>query len=427
MSVYEATPTRFVLLGDSAWVKFQNAFVSLIFLTSFYVKIEPELCDLVFFLALAVFYRSGLKITPTIMPLTALLILYNVGGILSYMKVRDDLEFESYKFVFTTFYMSLSGIFFAAYITEAPAKHYLLIMRAYWTGATIAAILGLIGYFHFTPYSTYFTLFDRAIGGFKDPNVFSTYLVLPAVGMLQALALGTIRRTPLNFLRVGIILMGLFLAFSRGAWINITLSTTLMMVLTFFLAPTLKSRANIAFSAVAAVGAVVVMIILLMSIPEVRFLFLDRLTLVKNYDAGETGRFGNQLNSIPLLLQYPLGLGPYQFGVVFRENPHNSFINAFSSFGWLGGITYLAMVSSNLYVGLRTIFKRTAFQPYAITAFSCLVAVTFQAVQIDTEHWRHLWWIIGLNWGFFAACHGAAKTADSTQNLDCWQPQTKQS
>ena len=140
----------------------------------------------------------------------------------------------------------------------------------------------------------------------------------------------------------------------------------------------------------------------------------------------ETGRFGNQLNSIPLLLQYPLGLGPYQFAEIFRENPHNSFVNAFSSFGWLGGITYLAMVSSNLYIGLRTIFKRTAFQPYAITAYSCLVAVSFQAVQIDTEHWRHLWWIIGLNWGFFAASQIAAKREPRATELDCWQPTVAQ-
>lgn len=422
MSTYATEPDRVILLGENARIKLQNAFISLIFLTSFYVTIEPAVCDLIFFFTLVLFYRSGLKITPTIMPLMALLILYNVGGILSYMKVRDDLDYGSYKFVFTTFYMSLSGIFIAAYIAEAPAKHYLLIMRAYWTGATIAAILGLIGYFHFTSFSSYFTLNDRATGGFKDPNVFSTYLVLPAVGMLQALALGTIKRSPFNFLRVGIILMGLFLAFSRGAWINVMLSTGLMMVLTFFLAPTMRARTNIAFSAVAAIGAVIVMIIFLMSIPEVRFLFLDRLTLVKNYDAGETGRFGNQLNSIPLLLQYPLGLGPYQFALVFRENPHNSFVNAFSSFGWLGGITYLAMVSSNLYVGLRTVFKRTEFQPYAITAFACLVAVSLQAVQIDTEHWRHLWWIIGLNWGFFAASQLATTKAADSSNLDCWQP-----
>ncbi|NMD09314.1 MAG: hypothetical protein GYA66_15195 [Phyllobacteriaceae bacterium] len=29
--------------------------------------------------------------------------------------------------------------------------------------------------------------------------------------------------------------------------------------------------------------------------------------------------------------------------------------------------------------------------------------MTFQGVQIDTEHWRHLYWMTGLTWGFFAA------------------------
>jgi hypothetical protein len=423
MSVMDGEATRLSWVSDDAWTKLRNAFVSLIFLTSFYVKIEPAVCDLMFFVAVAMFYRSGLHFSPVIMPLVALLTLYNVGGILSYMQVMDDFEFDSYKFVFITFYMSVMGVFLAAYVAAAPAEHYLLIMRAYWTGATIAAILGLIGYFHFTPISVYFTLFDRAIGGFKDPNVFSTYLILPAVSFLQALALGTVKRSPFNFLRIGIILMGLFLAFSRGAWINVTLSTLLMISLTFLLAPTIRARTNITFSAVFAVGAVIIMIAILMSIPSIRFLLLDRLTLLKNYDSGETGRFGNQLNSIPLLLQQPLGFGPYQFSILFRENPHNSFINAFSSFGWLGGVTYMIMVGTNLFVGFRTIFLRTAFQPYAIAVFSCLAAVTFQAVQIDTEHWRHLWWIIGLTWGFFAASYHNEETEDATA---AWQPNLKQ-
>jgi hypothetical protein len=48
-------------------------------------------------------------------------------------------------------------------------------------------------------------------------------------------------------------------------------------------------------------------------------------------------------------------------------------------------------------------FFRTPFQPYAITVFACLLAVVLQGVQIDTEHWRHLYWMTGITWGFFAA------------------------
>jgi hypothetical protein len=125
--------------------------------------------------------------------------------------------------------------------------------------------------------------------------------------------------------------------------------------------------------------------------------------LVKSYDAGETGRFGNQLNAIPMLLQLPFGFGPYQWSAHFTQAPHNTFLNAFASAGWVGGITYFILIVADIIVGFRTMFFRTPFQPYAITVFACLLAVVLQGVQIDTEHWRHLYWMTGITWGFFAA------------------------
>jgi hypothetical protein len=422
MSLANSTASSFYSNKGSARSKLQTAAVSLIFLTSSYVKIEPAVCDVIFFITLLFFYKSGLKITPAIMPLFALLLVYNVGGLISYMQMKDD-DNSSYQFVFTSFYMAVSAVFIAAYVAEAPVARYLLIIRAYWIGATIAAILGLIGYFQIGPFAESLRVAGRATGGFKDPNVFSTYLVLPAVAYLQALALGTVRRSIFNLVSVATILLAVVLAFSRGAWVNIALSTILMLGLTFLLAPRSNIRGKVAMSALLAIGAVVVMIIVLMSFPEIRSLLIDRFTLIKSYDAGETGRFGNQLNSIPILILQPLGLGPSQFPVIFRENPHNSFINAFSTFGWLGGVTYITLVCSNLYVGFRTIFLRTSFQPFAIVVFSCLVAVTFQAVQIDTEHWRHLYWIMGLTWGFFAATFERALNPEPKKMiLSSWQP-----
>jgi hypothetical protein len=146
-----------------------------------------------------------------------------------------------------------------------------------------------------------------------------------------------------------------------------------------------------------------VILVILLSIPATRELFLDRFTLVKDYDAGETGRFGNQLNAIPKLMQLPFGFGPYQFGAIYDLAPHNTFLNSFSSGGWIGGFAFMLFVISSIVVGFRTMFIRTPFQPYTIPVFSCFVAVTFQGIQIDTEHWRHLYWMTGLVWGFFAA------------------------
>ena len=395
--------------------------VAMIFLSSFYVKFEPAVCDVMFFLAVAFFYRSGLNLAPTLAPLFLCLLVYNVAGLISYIMIADDI-YSSWQYVFTSFYMSLSGFFFAAYIAADPEKRFQFILKYYFIGATIAAALGLLGYFHIASFAEQFVFYRRMVSGFKDPNVFSTYLILPAVVMLQALMLGKTRYSLFNISALLAVLMAIFLAFSRGAWLNFLMSTVLMIALTFLNSPDHRQRTGIVLKAVFVVFVMGMILAALLSIKETQSLFLDRFTLVKDYDAGELGRFGNQRNAVPMLLLRPFGFGPLQFPVIFNEAPHNTFLNAFASFGWLGGITYLTMVVLNLTVGLRIVFTRSPFQASAIAVFSCLVAVTFQGVQIDTEHWRHFYWLLGILWGFFAAAQLRGRDGFSVQEiLAGWQ------
>jgi hypothetical protein len=382
--------------------KIGHALVALIFLTSFYVKIEPAVCDVMFFLAVGFFMRSGLSLTPVLAPIFLLLLIYNLAGFISYIAIAND-DFGSWMFLVTSAYMGASGFFFAAYIAVDPENRFQHILKYYFIGATLAAFLGLLGYFHLTPISKFFTLYDRMVSGFKDPNVFSTYLILPAVAMLQMMMLGKTRVTFIKSISMMAILAAIILAFSRGAWINFIISSLLMIGLSFLNSVDQKQRAGIIFKAIIVVGILAVILAALLTMKETQFLFYDRLTLIKDYDSGEMGRFGNQRNAVPMLMTRPLGFGPLQFGIYFREAPHNTFLNAFASFGWLGGVTFLTMVALNLFVGLRLSFTRSPFQASAIAVFSCMVAMTFQGVQIDTEHWRHFYWLIGLLWGFFAA------------------------
>ena len=128
-----------------------------------------------------------------------------------------------------------------------------------------------------------------------------------------------------------------------------------------------------------------------------------RFSLLQSYDVGETGRFGNQLNSIPMLMNLPLGFGPLQYRSVFGSDPHNTFINAFASYGWLGGISYMLLIISTIATGLRSIFTKTPWQYAAICVFCPLATTILQGVQIDTDHWRHFYWLLGMSWGLFAA------------------------
>jgi hypothetical protein len=278
-----------------------------------------------------------------------------------------------------------------------------IIKNALVAAAVIASLLGILGYFDVAGLGAVFSQNIRASSTFKDPNVFATYLIFPGVMLVQGFLLGTQRQKFLSLIALFTILAALFLAFSRGAWISFLVSAIMVVGLHFLLAPAAKTRRRILLLTVSGAIGLAVLLAILLSVEGIRDLFLDRFTLVKDYDAGEKGGFGNQLNSIPLLLELPLGFGPLQFPRYFGMDPHNVYINAFASYGWLGGISYFMLVISTIIIGFKTVLMRTPWQNWAIVVFCPLAATMFQGVQIDTDHWRHFFWMLGMTWGLFAA------------------------
>jgi hypothetical protein len=176
-----------------------------------------------------------------------------------------------------------------------------------------------------------------------------------------------------------------------------------MAALTFATTQSTALRWRIA--AVAVVGAFVValLLVLALSIPAVHDVFLIRASLSQDYDVGETGRFGSQWRSLPMLLEQPFGFGPLQFRHVFPEDPHEMYVNAFASYGWLGGLSFLAFTTTTLYVGWRLVFVRSPFRDVAIPIWACLFVQMAQGLQIDTDHWRHLFLLFGALYGLAAA------------------------
>jgi O-antigen ligase len=306
-------------------------------------------------------------------------------------------------FVITSFYMAVTAVFFALYVAQDTLRHMAIIKNGWVIAATIAAALGIAGAMDAGGMGSRFALYGRAMGGFKDPNVFATYLVLPAIMLIHGFMTGTQRYRIFALPALLVILAGLFLAFSRGAWLNLAGASLLMAILTFALSPTLQLRTRIVVIVICGLLVVGGLLAILLSIPEFRDIFLDRFTLVKDYDAGETGRFGNQLNSIPMLLERPLGFGPLKFADYFHQDPHNTYLSAFASYGWLGGLSYIMIVVSTIFVGFRSVMMRTPWQHWAIIVFCPLFTTLLQSIQIDADHWRHFYWMIGMMWGIWAA------------------------
>jgi hypothetical protein len=114
------------------------------------------------------------------------------------------------------------------------------------------------------------------------------------------------------------------------------------------------------------------------------------------------GRFGNQLRSIAMLLEMPNGMGPLRFRLYFPEDPHNTFINAFASYGWLGGFSYAALFVTTMIAGWTVALRRWRLQNASIAIWSVLFVTLLQGLQIDIDHWRHVYLMLGLVWGLRA-------------------------
>lgn len=159
-----------------------------VFLSGFVIS-EPAPYEVFMAALIGLWAIVGLRISRYIAPLVVLILLFNVGGMLS-LTVLDDLSVGP-MYIAVSLFLALSSIFFAA-IVEAKPERLELIFRAWVASAIITSLLGILGYFHAFPGSEAFTLYDRAKGAFQDPNVFGPFLVAPrsisCTGCLQGVS-----------------------------------------------------------------------------------------------------------------------------------------------------------------------------------------------------------------------------------------------
>ena len=401
-----ARPPRTAPLSLSAAAA-QRGVLWLFIVSGAFASIEPSPYEIMFFFALLAFGMRGLSFDRSMIPLIVGLALFNVGGVLALAPFIQD--HDSATFVAISLYMSVTAIFFAALIAKSPLERMRTIRSGYVAAGCIASFFAIVGYFDVGGLSEHFTLYGRASGTFKDPNVLGSFVVPPLVWLTQDVMLkrggGLLR----GVLPMFLMLAALLLTFSRGSWGVWAASTMLMVGLTFVTtrSPALRRRI-VAVSIVGLIGVSILLAIAL-SIPAVRDVYDIRASLSQDYDIGETGRFGAQLRSLPMLLDLPFGFGPLQFRNHFHgEDPHNVYLNAFASDGWIGGLSFAAFTAAMIYLGWRLAFQRTPLQTQAIAVWSCLFIQILQGFLIDTDHWRHLFLLMGALFGLVAASRRCA-------------------
>jgi hypothetical protein len=266
--------------------------------------------------------------------------------------------------------------------------------------AVFSSLVAILAYFHLLGgLSELFLRFSRARGTFNDPNVLGAFLIFPALLALQRILNGGLREVFRGSMLLGLIVVALLLTFSRAAWGQFAFTAGLMMFFTFVTSPSNNERLRILIIAVMGAIVLVLFVAALLSIDKIADLFQQRASLEQDYDAGHFGRFGRYTLGFQLALDRPFGIGPMQFGKIFPEDPHNTYLNTFMSGGWLSGCIYLALVFTTLIRGLRFVFINTPWRKTYIAVYCAFVGVAGESMIIDTDHWRHYFLLLGVLWG----------------------------
>ncbi|MFN3132239.1 O-antigen ligase family protein [Roseibium sp.] len=369
------------------------------FLSAFVIE-EPAPYELYMVALTVIWLACGLKLRREFAPLIVLMMVFTAGGLASVPFAEDFGDALMYAAV--SGFLAITAIFYAAILSDKPERSR-IIERGYIIGAVIAALFGIAGYFNLFPGAEYFTRFDRARGTFQDPNVFGPFLVLPTLLLIQRFLRGPTLRNLYVLLPLSILLLGIFLSFSRGAWGVLLASLMLLYTIQLVTEQNLARRGRLILIGMAGVFFCALLMTVALSFEAVSDMFSQRARLVQDYDGGRLGRFARYAIGFQLVMEHPLGLGALEFGKTFGEDEHNVYLKAFTTYGWMGGIAYIVMAIWTVCAFLPLIFKSRPWTPFVQAVFAVFVAHLLLSVVIDTDHWRHLFMLYGLAWGLIAA------------------------
>jgi hypothetical protein len=392
-------------------IALQRALVWLVGASGAIVFIEPSPYELMTLAATVIFFATGLRLRLVFMPLLLLLFLLNVGYTIGAIPFLDKSEVANW--IATSWYMAITVIFFAIVVSEDTAARLDMLRRGLIVGALIAAMAGIAGYLNLVPGGhDLLTLYERARGTFKDPNVLGAFLILPSLFVLQSVVSDGFRKSFRSTIALAIMALAILLAFSRAAWGGLAITSAFMLVLMVLTSQSRAQRSRIIVMSIVAVVVVMVLIAVLLSFDSIREMFQQRASFDQSYDEGRFGRFGRHILGADMALDLPFGIGPLQFHNYFPEDTHNSYLNAFMSGGWISGVCYPALVFITVIFGFRHVFVPVPWQRAYLAIFAAFLGTVGESFVIDTDHWRHFWMMLGAMWGMFAAAQPYKAGAD---------------
>lgn len=370
-----------------------------VFLSGFVIS-EPAPYELLMVAQVAIWFLLGLKISRTTGGLLAFLLVFNAGGLLSLTVMKANFG-DGFIYIAVTLFLSLSAVFYSAVIEDSHTR--LRLMFQAWTAAAvITAMLGVLGYFHAFPGAEVFTRFDRAKGAFQDSNVFGPFLVAPALYLMHGLLTQKFSAAPLRAAGLLILVLGIFLSFSRAAWGMFAFASVMLVFIMLLKERSGVFRVKIFLLSLAALVMIVAALVIALQSEQVSQILSSRTKLVQDYDGGHLGRFARHKIGFLMAMERPLGIGPMVFSTIFPEDEHNIWLKSLTTYGWLGFVSFIGMTLTTLFSGFRILLRDRPWQPFLMIAWITYLGHVLIGNVIDTDHWRHFFILIGIIWGCVA-------------------------
>ncbi len=374
------------------------------------VFIEPAPYDIALLGMLMCFFAAGMRVPREIRVVGLLLGAFVFGNLLASAVAPDPLQ--TLRSLSIRSYMVLAWLFFVCLVATDPER----ILPALWKGYLVAAlgatVFGVFEYYGFV-HNAEWAGGLRAKGPFKDPNVYGPFLIPAALYCVSRLRHAEMTQRIIYGALLLVFVFGVLLSFSRGAWLNLSLSLALLLL---FILSTRRPRREkvgitLASGLVLAAGAAVVIGAISFTTAGQRF--QDRAVFAKNYDVREGGRFYTQRLALERMGRSPLGVGPGRTDEEFGLEPHNLYLHVIVEGGWIAGLAFLGVIGLTLAGAGRVMRWHSPLRDEFIVAFAALLGILAQSLFIDSTHWRHLWLMLALCWALIAVARRRSRPTRS--------------
>ncbi|MEM7068962.1 MAG: O-antigen ligase family protein [Pseudomonadota bacterium] len=375
--------------------KLSNFLIGLAVFLGGFVIFEPAPYELLLAGLLFLFFLFGMRLPLAIFPLLIATITFSLGGIISSFMIDDYQRGLIYNAI--TLFLGLTSVFYALVIAQEMGR-LRLIFRVYVVAAVATSSLGILGYFN-VPGFGMFTRYERAQGAFADPNVFAPFLMPAVLYLIYGILNRSVTVLPIRAGCLAIILMAVFLAFSRAGWGLCVLTVGLYYLLLLATTKSSKMRIKYILMGVAGLAALIIGLIAALQVEAISSLFAERAKFVQSYDGDRLGRFARHAIGFELAMSKPFGIGNLEFGFLYGEDEHNVYLRSLLSYGWLGFVSWLALVLWPVIIGFKMLFQERPWQIYFQIAYVVLIGHLLVGWVIDIDHWRHVYLLLGVLWG----------------------------